>query len=212
MIRKPRPRAPALPPLRPGLADSVALPRRDGDSIRHRRRGPRQGPRRQLRLSRGRSGRAGDSDLGGRAADARALADARADLVVVDGGADALGAERPYGGGVAVFIHDPRDFRELADSMMALGILVDREKDGIRAAARLTGSASHVRAIIDRIPSSRYPRVFWEAGENPLATCGTASLAHSRILAAGGKDIFQDRGRATCLSPRRRSWNAGRRE
>jgi ABC-type Fe3+-hydroxamate transport system substrate-binding protein len=80
--------------------------------------------------------------------------------------------------------------------------LAGMEDEGIRAAARLTLSVSRVRAIFERIPSSRYPRVFWEASAVPLASCGANSFAHGLLSAAGGKGIFPASGDDSVAAPR----------
>lgn len=93
----------------------------------------------------------------------------------------------------SVFIYDPLDFRELADAAMAIGALVGMENEGIRTATRITDSVKRVRGIIGRLKTSQYPRVFWEACEDPLRTSGSSSFVNSLINEAGGKNIFSDR-------------------
>jgi ABC-type Fe3+-hydroxamate transport system substrate-binding protein len=115
------------------------------------------------------------------------------DLVIVDGLDVPNGFDGPRDRPYPVYVHHPATFLELARSMMALGRLVGMENEGIVAAARLTGATARVRSITEKIGSSRFPRVFWAASADPLATCGADSLAHDLIAIAGGKDIFSDR-------------------
>jgi iron complex transport system substrate-binding protein len=129
----------------------------------------------------------------GRRADFKAIASAKPDLVIVDTQDASILITKTLRIGEAVFVYDPRDFLELADSMMALGTLVGRDKEAAKAAAQLTAVVRHVRSITERMPSSRFPKVFWEAGADPPATCGSDSFFRALIEAAGGRDIFPDR-------------------
>jgi iron complex transport system substrate-binding protein len=122
---------------------------------------------------------------------AAALVSAKPDLVIVD----APGTKLIVGlqeAGFAVFVYDPRNFQDLAESIMALGKLVGEKDASIRAAARLTAAVRHVRMITEGMPSYRNPKVFWEAEANPLETCGTDSFFHGLIGAAGGRNVFAD--------------------
>ena len=56
-----------------------------------------------------------------------------------------------------VFIYDPRDFTELADAVMALGILTGNPSGGVKVAARLTASVNGVRRILSPINKKNYP-------------------------------------------------------
>jgi iron complex transport system substrate-binding protein len=113
-----------------------------------------------------------------------------ADLVIVDG------LDPPAGGipkGASLFMYDPRSFRDLADAAMSLGELMGAKKEGVKVAAGITGAVSQVRNIIGRIPSTRYPRVFWQASVEPLRSYGSSSFFNALIAEAGGRNIFADR-------------------
>lgn len=114
------------------------------------------------------------------------------ELLVTDGdrrGMDttSVGADTP------VFAYSPRNFLELADAFMALGVLSGEEGRGIKLAAQATSAVKHIRTIIDRLPSASFPRVFIQEEERPLATCGASSFLHALVSEAGGKDLFADR-------------------
>jgi len=115
------------------------------------------------------------------------------DLVIEDSTGGASRPESPAKEGFAVFIYAPRDFRGLAEAMMALGSLAGKQKEGIVAAARLTKAYRSVASIAEGIATSLHPKVLWLSGgdRNP-ATCGSDSFFHALIAAAGGRDIFSD--------------------
>ena len=98
-----------------------------------------------------------------------------------------------FGADTPVFVYSPRNFLELADTFMALGVLSGEESRGIKLAAQATSAVKHIRTIIDRLPSASFPRVFIQEEERPLATCGASSFLHALVFEAGGKDLFSDR-------------------
>jgi iron complex transport system substrate-binding protein len=114
------------------------------------------------------------------------------DLVIIDGDGRSPD-DRANGERTPVFIYDPRDFLELAESTVALGVLVGMDRESVEVAARITKSVISVRNVIDRIRSPQYPRVFWESKADPLSTCGAFSFAQSLIAEAGGKNVFLDK-------------------
>jgi iron complex transport system substrate-binding protein len=95
---------------------------------------------------------------------------------------------------IPVFVYAPRNFLELADAFMALGVLTGEESGGIKLAAQTSSAPKHIRTIIGRLPSSSFPRVFIQEEENPLVTCGSSSFVSALIAEAGGKNIFQEIG------------------
>jgi iron complex transport system substrate-binding protein len=113
------------------------------------------------------------------------------DLLVVDS-LDEFPAGARDGDRLKAFVYAPCDFRQLADAAMALGVLTGAGNEGVRLGASITGAVSRVRAIIERIPSAKYPRVFWIAGVDPFETCGSRSFPGSMIAEAGGRNPFGD--------------------
>ena len=115
----------------------------------------------------------------------------QADLVACDPGSiDDIPASQKA---APVFIYDPRDFTELADAVMALGILTGNPSGGVKVAARLTASVNGVRRILSPINKKNYPEVFVELSTDPLETCGHESFLQSLVSEAGGKNICADR-------------------
>jgi iron complex transport system substrate-binding protein len=113
------------------------------------------------------------------------------DLVIVESPEATLSARAPR---ERTFIYAPRDFRQLAEATMALGVLTGAEKDGIRAAAAMTGAVSRVKAIVGRMRSNDFPHVFWMANAEPLATRGAGSFVPALVAEAGGRNLFKDLG------------------
>jgi iron complex transport system substrate-binding protein len=94
--------------------------------------------------------------------------------------------------GLKVFAYEPADFKGIADAMMALGELAGTPKSAIKAAASLTGAIKRIRDATAPLPTARRPRVLWLVYDDPLMTCGSDSLPHEIVEAAGGRDIFAD--------------------
>lgn len=107
------------------------------------------------------------------------------DIIVVgnDRRLAGVGADTP------VFVYSPRNFLELADAFMALGILSGEESRGIKLAAQMSSAVKQVRSIIGRLPSASFPRVFIQEEESPLATCGASSFLNALVSEAGGRVI-----------------------
>ena len=118
-----------------------------------------------------------------------------ADLIIIDT-VEELPKGAPKNAGAALFVYAPKNFRELADLIMALGILTGADNAGIVAATTITRAVTRVRNIIGRLPSTTYPRVFWQSGIDPLRTCGADSFAQALISEAGGRNVFSDRKEA----------------
>jgi iron complex transport system substrate-binding protein len=115
------------------------------------------------------------------------------DLVIVDDRGqlrDSTGASKWKG---KVFTYFPRNFVELADAIMELGILAGKKDAGIRVAAQLTRAVRSVTLVTDRLPTSRKTKVLWVSSVDPLRTCGANSLFHALVEAAGGRDVFADK-------------------
>ncbi len=116
----------------------------------------------------------------------------RPDLVVSGGSLHAALEASLRKLGLRVFAYEPAGFRDVADAMMALGVLSGKPKPAIKAAASLTAAIKRVTDATAAIPASRKPRVLWLVYDDPLMTCGSASLPHAILEAAGGRDIFAD--------------------
>lgn len=99
-----------------------------------------------------------------------------------------------FGADIPVFVYAPRNFLELADAFMALGVLTGEESRGIKLAAQTSSAVKHIRTIICRIPPGSFARVFIQENMCPLVTCGASSFISALVSEAGGKNLFLDRG------------------
>ncbi|HET7838282.1 MAG TPA: helical backbone metal receptor [Rectinemataceae bacterium] len=113
--------------------------------------------------------------------------------LVVSGGSLHAGLEASLRRlGLRVFAYEPGDFRGVADAMMALGALSGTPGAALKAAAALTGAIKRITDATSAIPIAQRPRVLWLVYDDPLMTCGSVSLPHAILEAAGGRDIFAD--------------------
>lgn len=93
--------------------------------------------------------------------------------------------------GLAVELFDPRDVNEVAQTVIRLGSLLDRD---LRAAATVARLNTEVARIATARDGSRRLRVAWLANADPLVAIGGSGLLHEILELAGAENVFHLEG------------------
>ncbi|HEY9054541.1 MAG TPA: cobalamin-binding protein [Rectinemataceae bacterium] len=116
----------------------------------------------------------------------------RPELVVSSGAVHREIAQDIARYGIPVYVYDPADFEGIAAGLEALGRLTGNEARGKAEAADFRARLASIRKVLEGLPESKKPKVFWEVYDEPLMTCGLSTFQHAIVEAAGGRDIFSD--------------------
>ena len=91
--------------------------------------------------------------------------------------------------GIAVFTVNPRNIRQVIDTVANLGRVCGLPE---RAKALSFDLSKRVDRIVDKTRTSRKPLVFLQINLRPIMTINKNTFLHDLILLAGGKNMTQD--------------------
>jgi iron complex transport system substrate-binding protein len=100
--------------------------------------------------------------------------------------------------GFKVHQSSPANFRELIQSISAIGALTHRDKEAQRLTAQMKKRIQKVQASVAKVPVAQRPTVFFELWYEPLMTAAEGSFVDELITLAGGKNIAGKLPRPYC--------------
>ncbi|WP_178371936.1 ABC transporter substrate-binding protein [Desulfacinum infernum] len=91
--------------------------------------------------------------------------------------------------GIPVYAVNPKNLKDVMDTMTALGRVLGREQQ----AREIVGSMGRrIRAVEEKMAGvSGRPRVFFQIGTSPIVSVGTETFAHEIITLAGGINVAE---------------------
>lgn len=95
-----------------------------------------------------------------------------------------------------VFVSDPKNVKELIDSIIEIGKITNKEHAACMVTASMEEELHKINEAVISIPQEKRPRVFLEIWDNPLTTAGEGSFVDELITLAGGVNIARDTKRA----------------
>ena len=100
--------------------------------------------------------------------------------------------------GIKVAVHEPKNIKELLDSIKEIGGLTAKQAQAEELVKKMQQTIQEVNAKAAAIPLEQRPWVFVEYWNNPLMTAGPGSFIDELITLAGGRNIAYDAPRAYC--------------
>ena len=100
--------------------------------------------------------------------------------------------------GIKVVAHEPKNIKELLDSIKEIGSLTARQAQADELVKKMEQIIQEVSGKAAAIPVKLRPSVFVEYWNNPLMTAGPGSFIDELITLAGGRNIAYDAPRAYC--------------
>lgn len=100
--------------------------------------------------------------------------------------------------GIKVAAHEPKNIKELLDSIREIGNLSARQAQAEELVKKMSATIQDVSRKTMTIPLEQRPWVFVEYWNNPLMTAGPGSFIDELITLAGGRNIAYDAPRAYC--------------
>jgi len=100
--------------------------------------------------------------------------------------------------GIKVVTHEPKNIKELLDSIKEIGNLTARQAQAEELVKKMGQTIQEVTGKTAAIPVEQRPSVFVEYWNNPLMTAGPGSFIDELITLAGGRNIAFDAPRAYC--------------
>ena len=94
--------------------------------------------------------------------------------------------------GLKVMVSDPKTFRELYDSVLAIGKACGKEKEAVTLINKMKKTISSVSAKVALIEPDKRPKVYFEIWHDPIMTAGKGSFVDEMITIAGGVNITSD--------------------
>jgi len=88
-----------------------------------------------------------------------------------------------------VYIADPKNMKELFNSINDIGKITDRTKEAAALIKRMSGDVEIVNSKVKLIPQGKRTKVFIEIWHEPLMTAGKGSFVDELITLAGGINI-----------------------
>jgi len=91
--------------------------------------------------------------------------------------------------GIPVYAVNPKNLKDVMDTMTALGRVLGRER---QAREIVESMGRRIRAVEEKIGGiSGRPRVFFQIGTSPIVSVGTETFAHEIITLAGGINVAE---------------------
>lgn len=94
--------------------------------------------------------------------------------------------------GLRVMVSDPKTFRELYDSVLAIGKACGREKEAVSLTEKMKQTISAVSKRVALTAPDKRPKVYFEIWHDPIMTAGKGSFIDEMITVAGGVNITSD--------------------
>ncbi len=91
-----------------------------------------------------------------------------------------------------VYVGDPKDVRELLESIREIGGIINKEKEAAGLTANMESQISEITSRVKLIPGDKKIKVFLEIWHDPLITAGNGSFVDHLITLAGGINIAAD--------------------
>lgn len=91
-----------------------------------------------------------------------------------------------------VYVADPTNIEELFSSILEIGKITGREKEGINLIKNMESEIEEVTSKVNLIPLLMRPKLFIEIWNDPLMTAGSGSFVDELITLAGGINIAHD--------------------
>lgn len=90
---------------------------------------------------------------------------------------------------IPVYVVDPKNLREVMETMTALGRLLGEEES---ARNIVESMRRRIRAVEEKMAGvSKRPRVFFQIGVSPIVSVGRTTFAHEIITLAGGINVAE---------------------
>ena len=100
--------------------------------------------------------------------------------------------ERLDQSGIPIFIVNPLKIDDVAESMLALGKITNKETYTKQVVDTLKARIKAVKDKVAQVPTQKRPKIFYEIGQNPLVTVGPNNFVDDIITTAGGINIASD--------------------
>ncbi|MDD4940161.1 MAG: cobalamin-binding protein [Candidatus Omnitrophica bacterium] len=94
--------------------------------------------------------------------------------------------------GFRVIVSDPKNIRELYDSIKEIGRAVNKESQADSIVNRISGIILKIGEKVEKIPRAARLNVFIEIWHDPIMTAGPGSFVDELINLAGAKNIAYD--------------------
>lgn len=114
------------------------------------------------------------------------------DVILATGLEQAQTVERLKRLDLPVIVSDPKSFRELYESILAIGRACGREKEAASLINKMKKTISAVLERIALIEPGKRPKVYFEIWHDPIMTAGKGSFIDEMITVAGGMNITSD--------------------
>lgn len=89
--------------------------------------------------------------------------------------------------GIPVFVIDPRDLKEVVESIQLLGEVLHRQPEAARIAADMNHILKEVETTVAQITTT--PRVFFQIDASPIISAGHNTFIDQLIVKAGGINL-----------------------
>jgi iron complex transport system substrate-binding protein len=97
---------------------------------------------------------------------------------------------------ISVYVGDPKDTRELFDSIRDIGGIIHREEAAAVLIKNMQREIEEITSKVKLIPPEKKRKVFIEIWHDPLITAGAGSFIDDVVSLAGGVNIASDTRRA----------------
>ncbi|MDD5072984.1 MAG: cobalamin-binding protein [Candidatus Omnitrophica bacterium] len=94
--------------------------------------------------------------------------------------------------GLRVMVSDPKNFRELYDSILAIGKACGKDTEAVSLMNKMKKTVSAVSAKVAPVEPDKRPKVYFEIWHDPIMTAGKGSFIDEMITVAGGVNITYD--------------------
>ena len=98
--------------------------------------------------------------------------------------------------GLKVYISDPRNIKELFESIRDIGRITQKDKEAENLIRDMQTQIDDITSLVKLIPENRRLKVFIEIFDDPLTTAGRGTFIDEIITMAGGINIAGDTKRA----------------
>ena len=94
--------------------------------------------------------------------------------------------------GLKVYISDPRNIKELMESISDIGRITGKDKEAQYLIRDMQAQIDNIAALVKLIPENKRLKVFIEIFDDPLTTAGRGTFVDELITTAGGINIAAD--------------------
>jgi len=114
------------------------------------------------------------------------------DIILATGLEQAQAVEKLKKIGLIVMVSDPKNFRELYDSILEIGKACGRRDEAISLINEMKKTISDVSEKVSFVRPDKRPKVYFEIWHDPIMTAGKNSFIDEMITLAGGVNVTSD--------------------